>query len=294
MKHSIFLIVGPSGSGKTTITDFLEQKYGHHRVRNYTTRKRRTNEPADTYKFVDPYEFNKYPDMTNVTLYHHNSYGARLADLLNVDLYIVDPSGVDYMREHHNDKFCIHAVKLNAPTKVCAERMKARGDSDSAILSRLKNDADVFNLPNDFFDTIIENDNIEQTAETLHRYMVNCTRHDREIQDFLFLKSMYKKHQNETGRIRENPDGTYDLLIGNDIIVTSCNNDIPHTSSNLMQTMMDKEFHIQPYTANNRLVNFTVKITDGVDPIFMADTYNHHDARNIASILKSMEETNRV
>jgi guanylate kinase len=69
----LIVLLGPSGSGKTTIERRLEQQ-GMHRLRSYTTRPQKPNEPADAYYFAKKDEFKKV-DLVESVLYKNYFFG---------------------------------------------------------------------------------------------------------------------------------------------------------------------------------------------------------------------------
>ena len=100
---NIYLIVGPSGSGKSSVARELEKRYGFGEIQSYTERPRRyPDEPGHT--FVTPEEFDAAGKMCAFTRYNGYHYGVpqSVVDADESVTYVIDPTGVKYMREHYS------------------------------------------------------------------------------------------------------------------------------------------------------------------------------------------------
>ena len=280
MKKPLFLITGQSGSGKSALATELSAKYGYKLAKSYTTRKPRT--PDETaYHFVDPMTFQRFKDMTNVTLYHNNSYGIRISDLLSVDLYIVDPAGIRYMKQHHTNIFDIYVIGVTATAEECASRMRNRGDNPDSVRSRIENDKLTFNIPTSTYDIIIHNHDLDDTVELAHNFIERMTARTNNIvkqeadiakHNFDFLVNMSEKHGSKYGHMERQTDGTFCGMIDDDIIIAPNLPGIPVVPEKLLLNYRQQPFVIQPYFVGERLVNMTVKLVNSPDPLFMVDT----------------------
>lgn len=98
---NIYLIVGPSGSGKTMVANRLEEKYRLKQVLSYTERPPRF-EGEGGHTFVTPEEFDKLKNLCAYTVFDGHRYGVP-AEMVEVsDIYVIDPAGVAYMKEHYS------------------------------------------------------------------------------------------------------------------------------------------------------------------------------------------------
>ena len=99
-KGETFSLVGESGSGKTTIADMLAEKYNLSVLKSYTTRPPRVND--DSHIFVSIEEFNKLENKIAYTEFNGNYYCATADQLDNSDIYVIDPDGIKYLKEHYH------------------------------------------------------------------------------------------------------------------------------------------------------------------------------------------------
>lgn len=140
MNKPLYLFVGQSGSGKTTIVDKLECVYRYKNLQSYTTRKPRC-ENEYGHIFISDEEFNNLENIVAYTEYNGYKYCATEELINEADLYVVDCDGVETLLDKYsNHNRCICIFYLNTTVSERIDRMVERGDSDVAIVSRLKND----------------------------------------------------------------------------------------------------------------------------------------------------------
>ena len=140
---NIYLIVGPSGSGKTMVANRLEERYRLKQVLSYTERPPRF-EGEGGHTFVTPEEFDKLKNLCAYTVFDGHRYGVP-AEMVEVsDIYVIDPAGVAYMKEHYSGKKGVKVIGLFAAEEVCKRRMRARGDSKEAVCERVEHDRIAF------------------------------------------------------------------------------------------------------------------------------------------------------
>ncbi len=145
MNNTIYLILGRSGCGKTTITELLEQKYGLKSIQSYTTRPKRS-ENETGHIFISDEEFNKLTDMVAYTEFGNppKRYCATAEQVENHDLYIIDPKGIEYFKEHYKGNKSIKVIYINVSVSVARERMRERGTSTKQAFNRISNDIVAF------------------------------------------------------------------------------------------------------------------------------------------------------
>lgn len=277
MKKSLFLLVGPSGCGKSKIAEELEKKYNLKKVKNYTTRKKRPKENDDAYIFVDPISFNKFKDMTNVTIYNNNSYGSRLKDLINKDLYIVDTAGIDYMFKHHSDKFNLHVIGIKTKEDERIRRMKNRGDNESYIKTRIKNDREIFNIPESTYDLLVENNDLNTSVKIIGDYIKSTIKKEEQgakdlktknNEDFNYIQNMFQQYENKYGIAKENKDKSIDILFMNKIAISSRDDKYPHSSLMLLQKNKNDLFYMKAKYENNEITNISIYALHSKELIF--------------------------
>ena len=111
MLKNLYLLVGPSGVGKSTIANELTKRYGYFQVNPYTTRPRRGDDECG-YTFVSEQQFYKLSNKIACVNYHGYFYGATAQLLDYNDIYIVEPSGIDAVKQayHNRDVLCSREV----------------------------------------------------------------------------------------------------------------------------------------------------------------------------------------
>lgn len=135
----LFLAVGKSASGKTTIANILDEQYGYKQVFSYTTRKPRYDGEIG-HVFVDEDEFNNLKDLVAYTEYNGFRYGTTAQQLDECTIYVVDVPGVKTLVEKYKTNRHITIIYFDTTVFTRINRMRARGDSDEAIISRLLQD----------------------------------------------------------------------------------------------------------------------------------------------------------
>jgi guanylate kinase len=178
---NIYLIVGPSGVGKTTVANELARLYGYKVVQSYTTRPPRyENEPGHI--FVNEEEFNALGELCAYTEYNGCKYGVPQTMVDECDLYIIDPPGVEYLREHYHGGKKIVVIGLYAEVDKLRHRMKKRGDSNEEIEARLKNDRVVFGINGlghyALCNICVKATNLIATVRYLKEYIEYCKKYD--------------------------------------------------------------------------------------------------------------------
>lgn len=174
MSDFIFLIVGPSGSGKTTLCDQLRVLSKLQVLESYTTRKPRY-EGERGHVFVRSLEDCK-DTIVAYTVFDGHEYWATQQQVEDSDLYVIDPEGVAYFRQHYTGKKWIKTILIDAPWQERYRRMRGRGDSIFAALRRLWHDRRVFRGWARQADFVIKNTELAWSFMNLDQYIKRCRR----------------------------------------------------------------------------------------------------------------------
>lgn len=143
MKKPLICIMGCSGSGKTTLCNELSKKHGLKAIPSYTTREPRHEGDTD-HTYVTTGEFDTLRDQ--LCAYAKTTgaeYGVTYNQLEDEQytLYVIDNSGMKYLRENYKGKRQLISVFITSPFKERYERMRNRGDSVDNAIARLAHDA---------------------------------------------------------------------------------------------------------------------------------------------------------
>lgn len=134
----LVLLVGKSGTGKTTLEKMLVEYLGFKSVKSYTTRPKRT-EDEDSHTFVSKEEFDALENKVGYTKFNGYEYCATKEQLDNATIYVIDPAGVEYLKNSGYDRE-MFIVYLDAYYSTCESRMLARGDNPVQVKERILND----------------------------------------------------------------------------------------------------------------------------------------------------------
>lgn len=139
MDNTLYLCVGKSASGKTSVANILEKKHSLRQVNSYTTRPSRY-EGEIGHVFLTEDEFDNLGELVAYTEYNSHRYGTTAEQLDQCQIYVVDPHGVKTLLERYKTNRNIIILYFEASFKNRVLRMRGRGDSDTAIISRLMQD----------------------------------------------------------------------------------------------------------------------------------------------------------
>lgn len=153
-KRKMICIEAETNSGKDTLTKRL-RKDGVPIVEvvSYTTRPRRINETEGVeHFFISPDQMATYRDNYNIIAYtkfkspnsDSDGYECFVAKELlgNANCYIIDPPGVDYMKERVD--FELLRIHLYAPKFIRKRRSKKRGDEPGKFEERYDSECQRF------------------------------------------------------------------------------------------------------------------------------------------------------
>lgn len=97
--HNLYLIVGRTASGKDSLTRAVAEKYNLKILSSYATRPKRPGE-TNEHIFIASEEVSKYQkDIVAYTKIGEYEYFSTKQQLLESDFYIIDPNGVNYLKE---------------------------------------------------------------------------------------------------------------------------------------------------------------------------------------------------
>lgn len=159
---NIYLLAGPSGSGKSSVARGLTEQYGLKEVWSYTERPQRyPGEPGHI--FVTPEQFDAAGKMCAFTCYNGYRYGVPQSVVDSSDIYVIDPAGIEYMKEHYDGDKGVVVIGIWASEEERAKRMIARGDSPDNVAVRLTVDAEAFKTLHLMSDMWLRNTSLDVT-----------------------------------------------------------------------------------------------------------------------------------
>ena len=172
----LMCILGCSGSGKTTICNELEKQYGLKQIPSYTTRKPRF-EGEKGHTFISEDEFKHLSYEQPFVAYAETTgakYGVTTAMLENekYSLYVIDYSGLKYLKEHYKGNRKIISVFVDCPLMQRTDRLENRYKGDtSKVLARLEHDEEEFRNASEVCDFKIFNGDswLDSCVETIYK-----------------------------------------------------------------------------------------------------------------------------
>lgn len=179
MNNYIILLVGRSGSGKDTVAKYMSDHYGYKKLISYTTRPQRNEEDLNNHIFITEEDFDKLEKEENIVAYtkfDDKRYCATESQVEQSDIYVIDPSGVEYFIEKYKGNKEPLIIYLASDYGICYNRMKGRGDSEESIMKRMMNDEIQFKWF-DNYDILIDARNaVEYIGDFIHSYCESYTR----------------------------------------------------------------------------------------------------------------------
>ncbi len=156
MSNAVILLMGASGSGKTTVSKYMIEKYGWKDISSYTTRAPRF-ENEHGHIFISDEEFDQIPkeSICAYTLYNGHRYCATSDQVDNADVYVIDPAGILFLKEHYHGIKTPVVVYLEVDRKERKERMLKRGDKKEKVNERLDLDDKEFSSALEMADVVI-------------------------------------------------------------------------------------------------------------------------------------------
>ena len=137
-EHVLLCIMAESAAGKDSLVNKLCEKTNYHQLISYTTRPRRVNE-GDTHIFVTEEDYQEMLKANQVAAYtkiNGYKYWSTIDQLYLMDIYIIDPFGVETLKKLNLPNLKIVTTYVNVPEEIRKERAMARGDNINTYRSR--------------------------------------------------------------------------------------------------------------------------------------------------------------
>ena len=132
---TLFLVVGASGTGKTTLVSQLENLHNLSPIPSYTTRPPRSDSEYG-HIFVNDEAFAQLKNIVAYTLYNGYQYGATSEQVDIHDLYVIDPSGVDFFKKAYRGKKQIKVIYIKSPIHTREQRMLERDSNYQSAIEK--------------------------------------------------------------------------------------------------------------------------------------------------------------
>lgn len=152
-KPFILCIIGESGSGKTTIAEYIEKIYNIKMICSWTDRpKRFPNEPGHSWATREEFDKFKKEDMIAFTKFGDYRYCCLKSDVKDVNTYVIDESGLKYLKDNFSDIYNIKSFRVIRPLE---QRINDVGSE------RVKRDKGNFRMASQEFDYLLDNNFIK-------------------------------------------------------------------------------------------------------------------------------------
>lgn len=153
MKPTIIAITGASGSGKTYFSRLLQNELNVFAIVSHTTRPKRADEvDGKDYYFIGKNQAFPFCEMLTHTKFEGYEYFA-LRDQVPPEgycSYVVDESGLQALKRMQGERYGVVTVLVKSGYAA----LEARGIDEERIFR----DRTCRQLPDDFYDFVIEND----------------------------------------------------------------------------------------------------------------------------------------
>lgn len=152
----------------------LCKRYNLADIQSYTTRPQRfPGEQGHIFlsgMTIDEVK-HQFPDRVAETVFDGHFYFATAQQVEKCDLYVVDPAGVDFLRQRYHGKKKIRVIYLRALTYLRRQRMADRGDKPEQIQARIVNDKSMFASAAEMAHITIYNENIDRAVNEAWGYI---------------------------------------------------------------------------------------------------------------------------
>lgn len=171
-EHVLICILGRTSCGKDTLVQKLCERTGLTAITSYTTRPRRINE-GETHIFSSREEYEQMQTEGNVAAYTEiagNIYWTTIDQLFEHSVYIIDPKGVETLRQLNLPNLRLVTVYINTPDEIRKDRaLNKRGDDRLTFMKRDMAERDQFRAMLKYadFDYAISNIDIAKAYSVL-------------------------------------------------------------------------------------------------------------------------------
>ena len=161
-EHVLLCVMGRTASGKDALANKLCERTGLKLITSYTTRPQRVNE-GDTHIFTTKDAYDKAIADGNMAAYTEiagNVYWTTIDQLYDNDVYIIDPIGVQNLRNLNLPNLRLVTVFVNVPDDVREQRaLHSRRDDKTKFRTREFAEREQFRnmLKNADFDYAVSN-----------------------------------------------------------------------------------------------------------------------------------------
>ena len=143
----IICVVGKTSSGKDSVAKYLKEKYNIDMIVSYSTAPKREDQIEGVHHyFITSEEMARILKEETVIAYSKTKRGTEYCATLesiksdNV-VYIIDPAGIDYMRDKGFD---YKSIYVDCENKTILRRGTERGDSILKLTERLTDETPIF------------------------------------------------------------------------------------------------------------------------------------------------------
>ena len=171
-EHVLLCLMGRTASGKDTLANKLCERTGLRQIISYTTRERRINE-GDTHIFISDADYQVLEDAGQIAAFTQigpYKYCCTIEQLYDNDVYVIDPMGVQHLRELNLPNLRLVTVYVNTPDDVRKSRaLGKRGDDRVVFMKRDMAEREQFRamLRNADFDYAVSNIDIAKAYSVL-------------------------------------------------------------------------------------------------------------------------------
>lgn len=148
-KKLVFLFIGRTASGKSSLARYICETLGLRQVKSITTRPPRKGEITgyEDHYFASESEFDEIKFREGFVAYTEINgikYGTTYGEILNSDIYVIDPNGVKYLKEHCKDEFKFIEIYFSSPFELAKDRFIKRNGSEEEFYSRYNSEDEQF------------------------------------------------------------------------------------------------------------------------------------------------------
>ena len=137
-EHVLLCVMAESSAGKDTLVNKLCERTSYRQLISYSTRPRRTNE-GDTHIFVTEEDYQAMLEVGQVAAYteiNGYKYWSTIDQLYLMDIYVIDPYGIETLKRLNLPNLKIVTVYINVPEDIRKQRAQSRGDDMNVYRSR--------------------------------------------------------------------------------------------------------------------------------------------------------------